>query len=360
MITNCPVSIYSEFQPLEEVLVGQAYPPGSFAYSQDSELRDGIDRILSETEEDLQKLVGIFESFGVKVRRPSTLFELGTATGKARTLDLNLFDFTFPNHPLMPRDTVLVAGNQLIQTYTKSANRYLENWAYYSLFKEYFDQGARWTSMPAPFFTEHPPTYDLFEDKKVLFHAANLLKCGKDIFFSQAGEGQWNEKGKGTSSGIKWLQQELGERYRFHAAPCAGHLDGKIALLKPGLVITWNPKHIPAALSKWDIIQVNSPNPFPEYFQKIKKQRFYKDFVQQWLKEWIGYVDETVFDVNMFSVSEKCVITNGYNKDVFDQLKHHGVEAIPWNFRHQYFWDGAIHCVTLDIRRSGGLEDYTS
>ena len=106
------------------------------------------------------------------------------------------------------------------------------------------------------------------------------------------------------------------------------------------------------------MIQANSPNPFPEHFQKIKKQRFYKDFVTQWLKEWIGYVDETVFDVNMFSVSENLVITNGYNKDVFAKLKAFGVEAIPWNFRHQYFWDGAIHCVTLDIRRRGGFEDY--
>ncbi|MBY0384027.1 hypothetical protein K2X05_02620, partial [bacterium] len=183
-------------------------------------------------------------------------------------------------------------------------------------------------------------------------------KCGKDLFYSHPGIDEWKEKGKGTPSGIEWLKREIGDGYRLHAAPCAGHLDGKIALLKPGLVIAWDPKHIPEKLKRWDLIQVHSPNPFPEYFQKIKKQRFYKDFVTQWLKEWIGYVDETVFDVNMLSVSEKVVITNGYNKDVFEKLKTFGVEAIPWNFRHQYFWDGAIHCVTLDIRRRGGLEDY--
>lgn len=353
-----PVSIFSEFQPLEEVLVGQAHPSTAFDYSQDSELRDGLQQILQETEEDLLKLVQIFESMGVTVRRPKSLFTLGEKNGLPQTVDLNLFRFTFPNHPLMPRDTALIVGNKIIQTYTKSANRYFENWSYYDLFKDYFDRGAHWTSMPPPFLEKHPPTYDFFEDKKILFHAANVLKCGRDLFYSHPGVGPWVEKGKGTPSGIEWLRREIGSDYRIHAAPCAGHLDGKMALLKPGLVAAWSPQHVPPQLHKWDILKVDSPNPFPEYFQKIKKQRFYKDFVTQWLKEWIGYVDETVFDVNMFSVSEKIVITNGYNKNFYDALKVHKIEGVPWNFRHQYFWDGAIHCVTLDVRRAGGPEDY--
>lgn len=356
---SCPVSVHSEFQQLEEVIVGRAYSPGAFAYSKDTELKDGLDKILGETEEDLQNLVKIFESYGVSVRRPATPLVLGQ-DGVANTVDLNLFDFTFPNHPLMPRDTVLVVGNKLIECYTKSANRYLENWSHYNLFKEYFDGGADWISMPPPFLEEHPAAYEDFSNKKILYHAANFLKCGKDIFYSQPSVGSWREKGKGTEAGLEWIKRVIGSDYRFHEAPCAGHLDGKIALLKPGVVVTWNKNHIPEKIKNWKTVVVDSPNPFPEYFQKIKKQRFYKDFVSQWLKEWIGYVDETVFDVNMFSISENTVVTNGYNKAVFDQLKESGIEAIPWNFRHQYFWDGAIHCVTLDIRRRGGCDDYTS
>ena len=38
-----PVSVHSEFQQLEEVIVGAAHPPGAFAYSHDPELRDGLD-----------------------------------------------------------------------------------------------------------------------------------------------------------------------------------------------------------------------------------------------------------------------------------------------------------------------------
>lgn len=357
MPANSHVSIHSEFQKLEEVIVGRAYPEGSFDFSHDNELRDGLDRILRETEEDLQTLIKIFENYGVKVRRPEVPFRLGK-DGKAEKIDLNLFNFTFPNHPLMPRDTVLVAGHKLIQCYTKSANRYLENWSYYNLFMDYYKTGADWISMPPPFLERNPATYEEFDNNKILFHAANVLKCGRDIFYSQPSAGDWREKGKGTDIGLTWLKRVLGQEYRIHPAPCAGHLDGKVALLKPGVLAAWNPNHVPELLKSWEIITINSPNPFPEYFQKIKKQRFYKDFVSEWLKEWIGYVDETVFDVNMFSVSENVVITNGYNKEAFEKFKQFGIEAIPWNFRHQYFWDGAIHCVTLDIRRSGNLEDY--
>jgi N-dimethylarginine dimethylaminohydrolase len=351
------INIHSEFQPLEEVVVGAAHVKDAFYYSDDPDLKNGLETILGETAEDLNVLVKIFEENGVTVKRPENLFSLGQKN-KANKIDLNLFDFTFPNHPLMPRDTVLVIGDKIIQTYTKSENRYLENWAYYKLFNEYFQKGAHWISMPPPFFEGPVDTYSIHNQKKILFHAANILKCGRDIFYSQPSRGPWEKAGRGTDIGLEWIKRVIGPDYRFHGAPCAGHLDGKIALLKPGVLATWNPAHVPELMQKWDMIVVDSPSPFPEYFKEIKKKRFYKEFVQQWLKEWIGYVDETVFDVNMLSISENKVITNGYNESAFKQLKSKGIEAIPWNFRHQYFWDGAIHCVTLDTRRTGSLENY--
>jgi hypothetical protein len=29
---------------------------------------------------------------------------------------------------------------------------------------------------------------------------------------------------------------------------------------------------------------------------------------------------------------------------------------VPW--RHRYFWDGGLHCITLDLRRDGTQQDY--
>jgi len=51
-------------------------------------------------------------------------------------------------------------------------------------------------------------------------------------------------------------------------------------------------------------------------------------------------------------------ICNNYNKVVFDHFKKHKVEPIIFNFRHSYFWDGGIHCITQDLYREGIQEDY--
>jgi hypothetical protein len=82
------------------------------------------------------------------------------------------------------------------------------------------------------------------------------------------------------------------------------------------------------------------------------------EFVNTWLEDWVGYVEETVFDVNMLSIDQNTIICNNYNKEVFDHFKKHKVEPIIFNFRHRYFWDGGIHCITQDLYREGTQEDY--
>ena len=83
-----------------------------------------------------------------------------------------------------------------------------------------------------------------------------------------------------------------------------------------------------------------------------------KEFVNTWLDKWVGHVQETVFDVNMLSVSEEVVLVNNYDKTVFDFLKKHKIEPIICPLRHRYFWDGGIHCLTLDLIREGEKENY--
>jgi hypothetical protein len=84
------------------------------------------------------------------------------------------------------------------------------------------------------------------------------------------------------------------------------------------------------------------------------------DFVNTWMNDWVGYVEETVFDVNMLVIDEKNVICNNYNEKVFDALSRHGVTPHFCNFRHRYFWDGGLHCITLDLKRKGDCLDYFS
>lgn len=358
-----PVSVFSEFQPLEEMIVGRTYPPEAFELVEDIELRQMLQRIAHETEEDCQSLAQILESHGVRVRRPEILFDLfeqGHHKTKLKMLKAGLWETGYPNPPLAPRDLNLALGDQILSLYSRTTNRWLESQAFATLFMEYYKQGAKWISMPPPILSDSATSYADYEGKALLYHAACFVKCGRDIFHTPPGGAV--KGGRGTREGLRWIKENLNGDYRFHEVQARpGHLDGKIAFLKPGLILSWLPKEeLPDILRSWDMIPLYSKSPLPEEFQRLRGKRYYKEFVQKWLTEWIGYVDETYFDVNIISINENLVVLNGENPRLIKELKNYGIDAIPFNFRHRYFWDGGLHCLTLDIRRKGPCEDYFS
>jgi hypothetical protein len=144
-------------------------------------------------------------------------------------------------------------------------------------------------------------------------------------------------------------------------------------VVKPGCIVSLNDvQDYKTEFPGWDVLYLpdQSCGKIAE-FMKIKqkvggrwwiKGEEYNDqlieFVNTWLNHWIGFVDETVFDVNMLSIDENTIICNNYNKEVFDHFKKHKVEPIIFNFRHRYFWDGGTHCITQDFYREGNMEDY--
>lgn len=81
-------------------------------------------------------------------------------------------------------------------------------------------------------------------------------------------------------------------------------------------------------------------------------------FVETWLQNWVGYVEETVFDVNVLVLDEHHVCVNNMNPTVVEFLRKHNMEPVHIPWRHRYFWDGGLHCITLDLVREGDQEDY--
>ncbi len=71
----------------------------------------------------------------------------------------------------------------------------------------------------------------------------------------------------------------------------------------------------------------------------------------------VGYAYETNFDVNTLSIDENTVVTSGYNAQIEKELNALGIELIVTPMRHRYFWDGGIHCNTLDLYREGEMTD---
>jgi arginine deiminase len=84
------------------------------------------------------------------------------------------------------------------------------------------------------------------------------------------------------------------------------------------------------------------------------------DLVETYFPHWTGYVEETLFDLNMIVIDPKNVIVCHYNKQIFDALSARGITAHVVPFRHRYFWDGGIHCITSDLHREGSMQNYFS
>ena len=54
----------------------------------------------------------------------------------------------------MPRDVLLVVGDEIIEAPMAWRSRFFEYRAYRSLIKEYFKQGAKWTTAPKPLMSD--------------------------------------------------------------------------------------------------------------------------------------------------------------------------------------------------------------
>jgi hypothetical protein len=74
------------------------------------------------------------------------------------------------------------------------------------------------------------------------------------------------------------------------------------------------------------------------------------------MDEWIGQVSETVFGVNILIINPTNVVLAEYNQQAVDALSSYGITAHISPFRHKYFWDAGIHCITNDLKRRGSLQ----
>lgn len=335
--------IYDEFTQLKECIVGTSYSNCPI---------NGLDRVIEETNEDLDELSHILEDVGVKVHRPIQ---------PEFSLDVH--------HPIMPRDVFGFYGKKMIQTYgaihsrKKELNLYekivhscLEDYTLYRMWEPDIKETEEYEIVEAHTNKiKLQQRYDKYKDM-ILWETANFAKCGDVIVHTQSADKD-PVNGKGTEKGLEWMKSLLSE-FCFVELSAGGHIDGKLALLRPGLLMTWREDFIPKELKSWDKIIIKDNAKLPEKFKKTKKQRFYSDYVLKYLSDWVGYASETWFDVNCFSINENLIITTGHDKENIRQLEKYGIDVIEWNHRHRYFWDGGAHCCTQDIEREGIKENY--
>jgi len=199
------------------------------------------------------------------------------------------------------------------------------------------------------------------------FNGAMVSRIGKDLYF---GTSAYSEDVVNTQ---QLVDQEF-KHTRNHVVNTGGHGDGVYCPVCPGLIISLQemPTSYEDTFPNWEVVYLPGQSwSAHRSFLDLKRQNngrwwipgFEKDqavidVVEFWLGHWTGYVEETVFDVNMLIVDPRNVIVFNYNKLVFDALERYGITPHIVPFRHRYFWDGGIHCVTSDLHREGTMQDY--
>lgn len=350
------MSIYTNWDPLKEVIVGNCYTQVPTSWSLVGSVKFMLDTILKETKEDLDNLASVLKNLGVKVYRP-------TPNKFPKKIDILNFSVLNATNPIVPRDQYLAYGNTIYQTYTSMPDRYVDSYNYYEIFKEKYDEGYNWISQPPPiiknfnnnekWYVNGPNIYGDQLANKLLWHTATMFKCGDALIT--------NNVGPGTQAGLEWMKRNIDARIIHNDGTKVnnwGHIDHGFYMTDDNTVICINESWVPNVLRNKNIIEVDGLfEPF-DYQKFIKETHSEKDIVsaewlQKWLSEWMGYSQDVAFETNVLVVDKHNVIFSTEQPRVFEELKKLGITAHVCKIRHGMFWEAGIHCLTLDIKRKG-------
>lgn len=349
--------IYTEFDPLEEVIVGDIYAPGDLDKFLPSKSLDGFNKILEETKQDLDNLSQFIQSGGIKVYRPKVY-------NFKHDFNMPEFDLRLPMSPVVPRDAYMVRGKTVLQTYTGLTDRYFDSLAYYDIFNELFEQGYNWLAQPLPMLKNLNDNDKWFFDDmvyhtklkdKVLWHMATMFQAGDAVIV--------NAQGPGSNKGYRWVKRNLPDT-RFVENPGTimrnfGHIDHGFLLIDDDTVIHAGIEWVPEVLKNKKLIDCKSFLPklvLDNFMADVHstKSRYDIEWIDKYLENWKGYNQEVCFDLNVLILDSKNIIWGREIPDLFRFLKkEHAIESHVCNTRHSLYWEGGIHCSTLDIKRKG-------
>jgi len=369
------VNSHNEFDPLEEVIVGRVegstipewhvsgkavWPEKWWDMYKTQSGQSFPPEMIQRAAADLDNFAKILEAEGVKVRRPEV-----TAEDFSQPYVTPDFECTNGLYAAMPRDILIVVGNEIIEAPMAWRSRFFEYRPYRKLIKEYFHQGAKWTAAPKPLMSDelYEPE-DTFQEGKQgkfvttefepVFDAAEFTRIGKDIFV---------QRSQVTNNfGIEWMRRHLGPQYNIHVLDFqdknAMHIDGTFIPLAPGKLLV-NPKRpcitgevqktftyegvgkeykLPPMFKGWDIFIAQTPMLSPNH------PLF---FTSPWTAS-----------CNIIMLDHNRVVVEAHETTTIKAFQDWGFKVVSVPFRNFLPFGGSFHCATCDIRRTGELQSY--
>lgn len=321
------INSHNSWSRLEECWLGDVYPASWYEHL-DPEIRDVFQQLTESTQQDLNIIQAKIEEFNITVRRP----------------DYQQIDkFIDHNDQLVkpqicPRDHFVTIGNTL----------YCHEW-----------QRTAWQRWLTHYGQDTGSKIKI--NSNLVINGANVVRVGRDIVvdtdvFDIKYDNWWPE-------------------YRVQMEKNGGHMDGCFAILKPGLILANRYfDGYERTFPGWEIIYLDNPTyhahpsrghkqPYPTYNGKfydttVGTNRMFNDHIIKHAQDWVGNYQETYFELNCLSIDESNVIMLAENEQLASDLSRRGITVHWVPFRARSFWDGAMHCLTVDIRRQSSVEDF--
>lgn len=392
-------NVWNKWGKLKTVVLGNNYSSNFFKDIKNKRICSALQRIADETQEDLDYYESVLKDFGCNVLRPKLdpnegILDHVISGGEIRAI---------PKAPLQPRDNQLVIGNclyytgldhfsihQCLNMYNKNntvhwnrligieQHRQFRHWdqdhwnklagSDWGSFNDYKNNPKYFDKLPKNILIEvleHHQYANNFNKFHTVVQAPEITVVGRDLYIDEH-----------TAKFYKYQEEALVNNIsniRINKLNIGGHNDGCFHTVKPGAIISLHDiQTYENTFPDWDVCYLpNQSWNKVKGFTKLKKQvggkwwvpgeeenDEFTHFVETWLQDWVGYVEETVFDVNVLVLDEHHVCVNNMNPTVIEFLKKHHMEPVHIPWRHRYFWDGGLHCITLDLEREGLQEDY--
>jgi hypothetical protein len=384
---------FNTFGKLRSVMLGSYFYPEFFSSIKDATVREPLMRMASEINQDLEAFDSVLRNFGCEVHR---------AEQPVGVFDLN--DVYLP--PLQVRNTHCVIGDTMYQfnkDFKHGINDILKNYCTDIINLEksnhefYHDcmtreAGDNFNAKTNTWYSrdkyqvlrgdDWPKYQDYVQGTRS--NIPNIIAEMES--FKTVLEYTYNNIGPMQGPNVVNLEDRivLGTNeycnYSDWLAPRitdsrpisqftidAGHIDGCFAVLGNNVILGIDPlinyqQYFPG----YTVIRVppasyqDHINDFNIMKEKVSgvwwlagEEHNHKliSYVESNLKPWLGYVAESIFDVNVLALDENTICVSNITPEVESALKARNIECIVVPWRHRFFVDGGLHCITLDLYR---------
>ena len=357
-------SVYQHWDPLKVCVVGKTYAPEFYGWIKDANTRRRFEKLAEETEQDYQTLIDLLQSkFGIRVLRPQLPEDLGSLKIQDRWLA----------PPIAPRDFFIMIQDQLwVPGIPNQAHARRAFAKQTELTQAEFDVRDLLEHQTKLMCYTNIFNDVRLQDNKVRYTELDVVsgcfvsRIGQDLFFA-------------TQSYDEDQSQLLAQVNKQFPSTCnhivnaGGHGDATYCPVTPGLIISL--RDVPTyadTFPGWEVVYL-PPSNYTETAEfrssmKINRGRwnipgFESDptlvhMVDHYFDSWVGNASETVFDVNILVIDQKNIIVTSHNDQVEEACSRHSIEVHVIPFRHRYFWDAGIHCITNDLSRSGSPQNW--